>query len=306
VELLAPGLAEIHDRTGVPTFGVIPWMEGIDLDAEDSVALSRLGSAPARDSDIIDVAVVCFPRISNFTDIDALALEPQVHVRLVNRPDVLGDPDLIVLPGTKTTISDLGWMRENGLAEAIERVRHRSSVLGICGGYQMLGRHIEDAARIESRSGSVNGLSLMPLTTTFHNKKIVARRKGTAALVGSSHVVEGYEIHHGITLADAGDDRSVDPWIVLDGEEVAGYAHPHSGLFATSLHGLFENDGFRHAFLAQVAARRSKTLGTSDVSFAAAREQQIDRLADAIEEHIDLSALFEVIRSARSSEFARR
>ncbi len=282
VALLAPGLAELEARTGVPTLGVVPWTPGLDLDAEDSLALPPAGRPGAG---ALDVAVVRLPRIANFTDFDALALEPAVSVRYVDHPGALGDPDLAVLPGTKATVADLAWLREGGFVDPLSRV---TTVLGICGGYQMLGRRITDA--VESGAGVVDGLGWVPAETTFEPHKVTRPRRGTAL----GEVLAGYQIHHGRTTA-------ADSWVTLDdrwGREPDGARSPDGRVLGTTLHGLFEADGFRAGFLTEVARRRGKTFTPSGVSFAAARDAQLDRLADLVEAHLDTAALEALIKEA--------
>ncbi len=297
--LLAPGLADLEARTGIPTLGVLPWIDDLHLDAEDSLALRQPWGDHDADSadstapppgDPLDVAVVRFPRISNFTDVDALALEPAVHVRYVTRPAGLGHPDVVILPGTKATVADLAWLRSRGFEATLRALDPSTTILGICGGYQMLGRTIDDP--VESGAGSVKGLDRLPATTRFEPAKITRQRRGRAA--GQS--VAGYQIHHGRTDSDA-------PWITLDDEwgTVSEGARDAAGtVLGTSLHGLFESDGFRSAFLAAVAARRGKTFGPSGVSFAAARDSQFDRLADLVETHLDMAAIDKLIAMERA------
>ncbi len=308
--LLASGLTELERRTGLPTLGVLPWIEGVGLDAEDSLALGSVpgfsqGDVAASTEDVLDAVVIRFPRISNFTDVDALALEPSVRVRMIDHPRALGDPDLIVLPGTKTTVEDLEWMRRNGLADALEAVARRDGgpvVLGICGGYQMLGLTISDSEGVEARVPNATGLGWLPARTEFGVRKVVARRRGRLHLAGlgqgSGEPVEGYEIHHGVTVLE----RAATPWIRLDdgkGQSDEGAADMAAGVFGASLHGLLESDAARVALLRMVAGRRRKRFAASGVSFARERQRRIDRLADAVEEHLDLDALFRIVESAR-------
>ena len=268
--LLADGPAELERRTGVPTLGVLPYLHGVSLDAEDSLALPT-DSAPVTGD--LDVAVIRFPRIANFTDLDPLSIEPAVGVRFVDRPGALGRPDLVVLPGTKATVADLDWLRGRGLDRAVEACGAR--VLGICGGYQMMGRTIVD--EIESGRGPVDGLGWLDATTVFEPAKVTRQRRGTAL----GQRVTGYQIHHGRV-------RSPDPWIDLDDAYGAEPDGATSGRFAgTTLHGIFEEDGFRTAFLG---------MEPSGVSFAAAREAQLDRLADLLEAHLDLAAVDALIK----------
>ena len=269
--LLAEGPAELERRCGVPTLGVLPYLHGVDLDAEDSLALPADRETASAD---VDVAVIRFPRIANFTDADPLRMEPAVGVRFVDRPAALGRPDLVILPGTKATVADLEWLRGRGLDRAVEASGAR--VLGICGGYQMMGRTIVDT--VESGRGTVQGLGWLDAETVFEPAKVTRQRRGTAL----QQRVSGYQIHHGrVTGAD--------PWIKLDD---AYGAHPegsqHGRFAGTTLHGLFEDDGFRAAFLG---------LAPSGVSFAAAREAQLDRLADMLEAHLDLAAIERIVAS---------
>ena len=294
--LLGDGLADLERRCGVPTLGVVPFAHGVALDAEDSLALAGRRPAPDRPAvaDGLDVAAVAFPRLSNFTDLDALAIEPGVGVRLVDTPAALGDPDLVILPGTKATVADLDWLRGRGLDRAVAACRQRGAlVLGICGGYQMLGRSIADEDGVESPRGEVEGLGWLDVATAFGAGKVTRQRRGTAM---GRHAT-GYEIHHGITTR--GDDAA--PWIHLDDghgtDEDGAVDLGDAGVLGTTLHGLFEQDGFRATFLTEVGRRRSKTFVPSGVSFPAAREAQFDRLADLLEAHLDLAALFSLVES---------
>src|SRR4051812_42880062 len=225
--LLFDATADLERRCGIPTLGILPMLvaDVVAFDAEDSLALDgpRPGTgAPVADP--LDVAVVRFPAISNVTDVDALALEPGVAVRLVRSAAELGRPDLVVLPGTKATVADLAWLRAGGWPAAI--VASSADVLGICGGYQMLGDKIDDS--VESGAGVVEGLGWLPVHTVFAADKVVRR-------VGAT----GYEIHHGRVMGTT--DRS-----------------PDGRVRGTSVHGLLEDDAERAALLVAVAERRGK------------------------------------------------
>ena len=289
--LLVKGLAELERRCGVPTLGVVPWLHDVALDAEDSLALAggRPRAAGPAVAESLDVAVVALPRISNFTDLDALAIEPGVGVRLVGDGAALGDPDLVVLPGTKATVADLEWLRGRGLDRAVDRARRRGTVvLGVCGGYQMLGRRIVDG--VESARGEVPGLGWLDVETGFGHGKVTRQRRGRAL----GRRLTGYEIHHGVTRRE-----DAEGWAHLDdlyGEEEEGAGRiAGGGVVGTNLHGLFEEDGFRAAFLAQVARRRERDVVPAGVSFAAARQDQFDRLADLLEAHLDVDAVCRLI-----------
>jgi adenosylcobyric acid synthase len=276
-QLLAPGLRMITGLTGRPVLGVLPWRGGLALDMEDSLALDAaggVGSAAGNEPfgrEVLRVSVVRTPRISNFTDVDALAAEPGVLVRFATRAAELADADLVILPGTRATVADLGWLREQGLAKVIgERARTGQPVLGICGGYQMLAAEIED--RVESRAGVVAGLGLLPVRVTFGTGKVLGRPRGT----GYGAEVTGYEIHHGVaTVTSPG-------------------AGPFPGgcragaVWGTVWHGTLECDEFRRAFLTEVAALAGRQFTPEPgTSFAAARQATLDRLADLVADHLD-------------------
>ncbi|MCU1346270.1 MAG: cobyric acid synthase, partial [Acidimicrobiia bacterium] len=196
--LLLDGCSQLSARTGVPMLGVLPWLATTGLDAEDSLALDKLmpmaGDALA---DELDVAVIRFPRISNFTDFDPLLVEPGLRVRYVHDRAGLGHPDLIVLPGSKATVDDLMWLRAKGLAEEISR--RDATVLGICGGYQMMGRSIDDP--VESAAGVVDGLGWLPVVTAFDPVKVTRLRRGSSGGLP----LHGFQIHHGRVRTDGGD-----------------------------------------------------------------------------------------------------
>ena len=277
VNLLKPGLDMLEQITGRPTFGVLPFANGIGVDAEDSIdwALLRSGSPPLG-ADVLRVTVVALPRMSNHTDADALACEPGVVVRFARQAAELADADLIVLPGTRATVSDLAWVRERGIDKAITRhVARGLPLLGICGGYQMLGTVIDDD--VESGAGQVPGLGLLPVQTTFGRDKVLARPSRTLA---DGVEVHGYEIHQGVLTRDGGV-----PFFADEGCRVEAVA-------GTVWHGLLENDSFRREYLGYVArvAGRSFT-GAQDVCFEAIRDAQLDGLADLIAEHVDRDQL---------------
>jgi adenosylcobyric acid synthase len=313
--LLGDAMEQLQARCGVPTLGVLPHLPGLVLDAEDSLhhlvaALDAAPPDPARTGGRVDVAVLRLPRLSNFTDFDPLLVEPDVDLRFVDRASTLGHPDLIVLPGTKATVADLDWARTSGLAEAVAARRRAPSppvILGLCGGFQMLGHSIADPHGVESPVHAVSGLGWLPVTTVFAAAKTTRLRQGEGP---EGHPVHGYEIRHGRSAAAAG----WAPWLSLGDasgtgpDGAGGEPGPHGevtsarddpGLvFGTSLHGLFESDGFRTAFLAMVAEVRSVPWRPSGASFAAARQAQIDRVADACEAHLDLGALWKLVESA--------
>jgi adenosylcobyric acid synthase len=287
--LLRPGLDELRRLTGRPVYGVLPWQADLWLDGEDSLAYGRvLGrSAQPLGTEWLRVAVVRLPRISNATDAEALAAEPGVRVRITVEPAELADADLVVLPGTKSTVDDLAWLRETGLADAV--VAHAAAgkpLLGICGGYQMLADRIHD--EVESRRGTVAGLGLLPMEVAFAEEKTLARPAGTSFGVA----VRGYEIHHG--YVSRGD---VTP--LIHRADGTGEGARSGNVFGTHWHGAFESDEFRRAFLSVAAcgAGRHGFKVAPDTDFAALRERGLDLLGDLVEEHLDTDALWRLIDS---------
>ena len=288
--LLLDGCQQLQGRTGLPVLGVLPWLDSTGLDAEDSMALDApvgaAGPSGGALADELDVAVVRLPRISNFTDLDPLRVEPGVRLRFVHDRAGLGTPDLVILPGSKATVDDLEWLRQRGLAEALARTA--AVVLGVCGGYQMLGRSIDDP--VESGRTGVAGLALLPVDTRFDADKVTRLQTGTAM----GQRVHGYQIHHGRVQVGGGE-----PFVVLEDGPVDGV---RTGRYlGTTLHGLFEDDGFRRSFLASVAAERGKRFVSAGRSFAAAREAAVDAIADAIAEHVDLAAIERLIATATTA-----
>ncbi len=213
---------------------------------------------------------------------EALACEPGVSVRFVTEPSRVADADLVVLPGSKATVDDLAWLRETGLADAITaHARRGLPVLGICGGFQMLGVRVEDA--VESRAGVVDGLGLLDVDVRFEADKTLGHPVGTAM----GEPVTGYEIHHGRVVRHGGQDGLV---VLSDGTGEGAVA---GSVVGTHWHGLLENDGFRRAFLRWAAARadRDGFEPAADVDFAAARAAQLDLLGDLVADHLDTEAL---------------
>ncbi len=288
LSLLEPGLRMLEERTCRPVLGTLPFLDDVWLDGEDALAVSGWSGA---DSDpavaepavgaTLSVAVVRFPRVSNATDVDALAAEPGVDVRVTADPDAIARADLVVLPGSRATVADLEWMRSRGLGAAVlSRAAAGRPVLGICGGYQMLAEVIDDPEGVES--GSVHtsaGLGLLPVRVRFEALKHLGRPKGR----WRGNDVTAYEIHHGVSTRIL-DGSAAEPF--LDGWR-------SGAVWGTTWHGVFENDGFRRAFLTEVASQAGMDwrADAGAPGFAARREMMLERLADAIGENLDTSAL---------------
>ena len=271
--VLDPGLDELTARTGLRCFGVMPWLNQVWLDSEDALAFAKWPRLPGR-AGTLRVAAIRFPRISNATDLDALAAEPGLDVFVTASPQDITSADLVVLPGSRSTLADLAWLRELGLADAlVRRASAGGPILGICGGYQMLAGTIDDP--VESRLGTQDGLGLLPARVRFSEEKLLGRPSGE----WQGHPVVGYEIHHGVVDATGGEP-------FLDGVRVGN-------TWGTIWHGAFENDDFRRAWLAELA----HTVGSAwqpaagAPGFAERRQLMLDSLADALEQNVDLPAL---------------
>jgi adenosylcobyric acid synthase len=274
VGVLQPGLDELTRRTGIPFAGVLPWLRDVWLDAEDTLEVAAWHHQRAAEGGL-RVAVVRLPRLSNGTDVEALAAEPGVEVVVTTDAQAVAGADLAILPGTRSTVSDLEWLRRTGLAEVIEaRAGRNAPVLGICGGYQMLARVINDP--IESAHGIVQGLGLLPTKISFAEEKALRRPTGK----WRGHQVEAYEIHHGIAQIQG----EAEPF--LDGCR-------RGQVWGTMWHGAWENDGFRQTWLAEIAAAGGSAWHPDPdaPSYRARRETMINTLADAVEQHVDLGLL---------------
>ncbi|WP_040283675.1 cobyric acid synthase [Tessaracoccus massiliensis] len=278
--ILTPGLDEITRRTGMPSFGVLPWLDGVWLDGEDTLEVGRWRTRAAAPEASLRVAVIRFPRISNATDVDALASEPGVDVVVTTNPRVAHDADVLVLPGSRATVSDLAWLRDRGLADVVaERHRDGRTTVGICGGYQMLGGEIADGVEGES----ARGLSILGHRTDFRAEKTLSRPTGQWR---GHPVTTGYEIHHGVASVGSTDEP------FLDGTR-------RGNTWGTMWHGAFESDDFRRAWLAEAARAAGSTWQPRPDApgFADAREAMIDTLAAAMEQHLNLDQLLALAMS---------
>ena len=292
--LLGDACADLERRCGVPTLGVLPNLPGVPIDAEDSLALDAPPDVVVGGDggDVLDVAAIRWPLVANAGDVDPLRLEPGVQVRWVRSVAELGRPDLVFLPGSKATRADLGWFRSSGLAAAVSRLD--APVVAVCAGLQMCGDVIADPKGVEGPPGTDAALGWLPVTSSFAGPKVLDRPTGRVISgPGAGSRVAGYRIHHGRV-------RSTDPgltaWMLSDVGAPLGW---HSGrIHATSLHALFEDDGFRAALLSHVADVAGKRWAPTGVDFAAARLARLDAAADALEAHLDIPHLTKIISSA--------
>lgn len=304
--LLEPGLRWLEARTGKPVFGVLPYLSDLAIDAEDSVVLERrVGGGPpwpASRRDFLDIVVLVYPRTANFTDLDALEAEPDCRVRYVSRPAALGDPDLVILPGSKNTAEDLAYLVDTGLAEALRAWfgRGAGTLVGLCGGFQMLGLRIADPHGVESARGAVAGLGWLPVETelTPHKRTVRTTAVITLPLPGWQDLdgqrVSGYEIRMGVTRKAGPCHAFLRPdGAVASGEETGllGAVSRDGRVWGTYIHDLFHNDRFRRRFLNGLRVQKGLPPVETGVSIARRKEEAFDRLADAVAEHLDLSRI---------------
>lgn len=289
--ILEPGLRYVEQRCGIPVLGVLPWLKGLALPAEDSLALPAIDSG-SRPSDRLNIGIVRLPRISNFTDFEPLQWEPDVNLCYLDRPEQLVGLDLIIIPGSKAVASDLAWLRETGLANALETAA--APVFGICGGYQMLGERIDDPLGMESRHDTIPGLGLLPVATELTAHKATRLVSATAA-AGAHRLlptwqlpIQGYEIHLGITRAIG----PVEPLLMLTHRDQTtgsgdGAVSADGNVFGCYLHGLFDDAPLREALLNRLRSRKGLSLRIA----APPPCDPYDRLADLLEEHLDMAKL---------------
>jgi adenosylcobyric acid synthase len=293
VELLRPGLSMLEELTGKPVAGVLPMLD-VDIDDEDSLA-ERL--VRRRRDAVIDIAVVRLPRISNFTDFAALEATPGVGVRYIRRADDLGAPDMVVIPGTKSTIADLLWLRQSGLEAAVKQLAARGTVVfGVCGGYQMLGLSISDGEGAEG-GGEIGGMGLLPVETEFAAEKRRTRVTGEALAVGgalaplSGSALEGYEIHMGQTTLAPG----AQPLARLENGQADGCQS--GSVYGTYLHGFFDTAACREAVLAALCAKKGVSLQGEAFDLRVYKETQYDRLADGVRAHLDMELIYRILEA---------
>ncbi len=302
VEILKPGLSMLTERCGKEVLGVVPYAD-VDIEEEDSLAERLLRKNRGQG---IDVAVIRLPKVSNFTDFQALSLEPVVSVRYVEKTSELGKPDVIILPGTKNTIQDMIWLRESGLEAAILRLVGNmvTLLIGICGGYQMLGNTITDSCEAESASAcegrgkrTIRGMGLLPMDTGFEQKKTRTRVEGhTLRFTGdlealSGKKISGYEIHMGRT------ESRCNPLLEVCENETTKYDGCYEkNVLGTYIHGIFDEEEFRQAFVKMLCDRKGIQYVQSDLSdFRAYKETQYDKLADLLRESLNMDRIYEIM-----------
>ncbi|HEX5062613.1 MAG TPA: cobyric acid synthase [Kofleriaceae bacterium] len=301
IALLQPGLDFLTERTRKPVLGVVPYVQQLRIADEDSVSLEDRAGRRRPSRDQLDIVVVRLPRISNYDDVEALEHSPGVVVRFAERPEAIRGADLVILPGSKNTVSDLAWLRATGIAQVIaERAVAHEPVLGVCGGCQMLGETIDDPFGVESPEPRVAGLGLLPLRTRFERAKttaqVVARTAASSFLADAGTDVTGYEIHMGV-VESTSPCASTFELLSRNGAAVQvmdGAIDATGSVVGTMLHGIFENDGFRAGVLARLRTRRGLDAPPTDA--VSAKDAEYDRLEHALRSSIDCELLWKLAR----------
>lgn len=305
--ILDPGLAMITEKCGKEILGVVPYMD-VDIEEEDSLAESLEQKAVRG---CIDVAVIRLPKISNFTDFQALGAETDVSVRYVERTSELQHPDLICIPGTKNTISDLKWFRASGLEAAVKRLAGEGTpVIGICGGYQILGTQIVDACGMEG-GGQIQGMGLLPIVTHYEPEKMRKQNAGVVTQLSgifqnlSGKTVSGYELHMGRSWLDLGQFQDSESGET--GEVRSPVSFPlrlsdgldgccKGNVFGTYLHGLFDEEDFRNALIQILCSRKGIAREVLEgFSMETYQEEQFDKLADTLRRNLDMDAVYRIM-----------
>lgn len=299
LSLFADGVEWLEQHTGKPVLGVIPHLPGLDIDAEDSVALEDVRHGYGRFAQL-QIAVLHLPRVSNFTDIAALQHEPDTEVYFVSHPRQFGSPDLVIIPGSKNTIADLEYLRQSGLADRL-LAYHRSGgrVVGICGGYQLLGQEIVDEFQVESTSGRAEGLGLLDVSTRFARGKTTVRSlaesQGLLPFEQPGEQLSGYEIHMGETRLGP-DARPLWRVVQRSGRDAEGYdgaVSTDGRCFGTYFHGLFDNSHWRRNLINWLREEKGLAPLTAPVyDRDQAQEQAFDRLARHLRQHLDMERVY--------------
>ncbi len=288
--LLEPGITWLEERTGIPVVGVIPWIEQI-FPAEDSLDL--LDGKSAKSHSEINIAVIRLPRISNFTDFDPLEAEPSITVKYLSPKQDLGHPDAVIIPGSKTTIADLLVLHKSGMAEAIKNYASAGgTVLGICGGFQMLGQQLADPEGIEGEAGRYQGLGLLPIRTVIMGHKVARQRQVTSNFPQVGLPVMGYEIHQGRSRLVESPNPQANTYQPLFDDSGLGIVDGSQLVWGTYLHGIFDNGAWRRAWLNRLRQQRGlKSLPTGVPNYREQREAVLDSLAAKVDAYLDLTPI---------------
>lgn len=307
VDLLMPGIKQIESLTNVPVLGVLPWLE-VDLEDEDGVAL-QIGKYDGKTEKVLDIVVAQLPHISNFTDFNALATQPDVRLRYVSDPMRVGEPDLFIIPGSKNTLEDLQWLRQKGMDKTI--IAHHAKgtpIIGVCGGYQILGKHIYD--NVESGLSDLPGLGLLDITTHFHPEKNTTQTKGVVCdhLPGiwsacQNQLISGYEIHMGTSVIG----ENATPFAQIHEKNanschhVDGAVSPDGSVMGTYLHGVFDSNNFTRPLLNALRKKRGlASLEEGVFDYKQHKEQQFNILAQQMRAHINIDKIYQLMHENKA------
>ena len=285
-DLLGPAIEYTRRHTGLPCFGIIPYLHDLGLPEEDSVEFkSGALDGPFRE-DGIEIAVIDLPHISNFTDFDSLRIEPDVFLHIVRSPSDLNQPDAVLLPGSKNVIGDLEYLRQSGLDRKIITLSQtgQTEVVGICGGFQMLGQKVDDPHGIESANRTTDGLGLMPISTTMAQEKTLVRTEGTH--LPSRLKVRGYEIHHGQT-----EGLPLTPLVIREDGQIIGAEAKDRSVWGTYLHGIFDADEFRRWFIDRLRVRRNLP-AVGKICAVYDLEPAFERLAEVVRRNLKMDKIY--------------
>lgn len=301
ISLLTPGLTWFEEYTGIPVLGVIPHLSNLNIDAEDSVILDQYTHKQDETKEV-DIAVIRYPKISNFTDIDPFLVEPDCHIRFVSNADQLKEPDVVILPGSKNTIDDLQFLKKTGLMDRIISLHDRghTRVFGICGGLQMLGHSVNDPFHIESSTSTQAGFQLLPIHTTITEDKKTTLSEGLLCSPDSPVMVTGYEIHMGRSKYEG----TYTPFIRTK-DSFDGCISEDGRVIGTYFHGIFHNDLFREHFINTVRQHKGLKDITGRISFNEVREKAFDQVADHVRQHVNLEYINEKMKEFQKSEITK-
>lgn len=288
--LLEPGIKWLEERTGIPVVGVIPWIDQV-FPAEDSLDLFERKTSKSQSE--VNIVVIRLPRISNFTDFDPLESEASVSVKYLSPKQNLGHPDAVIIPGTKTTIADLQILHKTGMAEAIKNYAAAGgTVLGICGGFQILGQQLADPEGLEGEPGRYNGLGLLPIKTVITSNKIARQRQVTSNFPQVGLPVVGYEIHQGRSRLVELPNTQANLFQPLFEDTSLGMVDSSQLIWGSYLHGIFDNGPWRRAWLNRLRQQRGlKSLPTGVANYREEREAMLDSLASMVAAHLDLTSI---------------
>jgi adenosylcobyric acid synthase len=314
LSLFQPAVDFIQGKTGIPVLGVVPYFQGFRIQEEDTVSEETVKNSRENSARDIEIAIIHLPHISNFTDFDPLEAEPDINIRYVGKGTKLGNPDVVIVPGSKNTIEDLAYLKRSGIADEIKELSKTGTmIIGICGGFQILGKELHDPKGSESKIPFIVGLELLDVITVFAENKVTTQVRATSCgnqklledTKGSE--VEGYEIHMGITRLGAGVSPvfEITHRFGLDSCTFDGAANNDASVWGTYIHGVFDCPDFRRAIINSIRVRKglSPLEGVVSISAWDQRQRDYDRLAEVVRSSLDMDKLYKIIGMPNSKEY---